>query len=63
MVILKLPHMLKASDIKEYLNISQATAYELMRRKDFPVIVLGKSKRVKREDFLEWLEKQKQVTP
>uniref|UniRef100_UPI000C28F59E helix-turn-helix transcriptional regulator n=1 Tax=Bacillus cereus TaxID=1396 RepID=UPI000C28F59E len=48
-----------AEDIQEFLNISRSAAYALMKREDFPIIVIGKSKRVKAEDFLKWVEAQK----
>lgn len=57
--IKQLPFALKADDIQEFLNISRSAAYALMKREDFPLIVIGKSKRVKAEDFLKWVEAQK----
>ncbi|NIA60428.1 helix-turn-helix domain-containing protein [Bacillus pacificus] len=57
--IKQLPFALKAEDIQEFLSISRSAAYALMKREDFPVIVIGKSKRVKAEDFLKWVEAQK----
>ncbi|HDR4366593.1 TPA: helix-turn-helix domain-containing protein [Bacillus cereus] len=57
--IKQLPFALKAEDIQEVLNISRSAAYALMKKEDFPVIVIGKSKRVKAEDFLKWVEAQK----
>ncbi|ONG91861.1 DNA-binding protein [Bacillus cereus] len=57
--IKQLPFALKVEDIQEFLNISRSAAYALMKREDFPVIVIGKSKRVKAEDFLKWVEAQK----
>ncbi|MDP7979108.1 helix-turn-helix domain-containing protein [Bacillus multifaciens] len=59
--IKELPFALKASDISEVLNISRSAAYALMKRKDFPTISIGKSKRVKSSDFLNWLENQKEA--
>ncbi|PED84337.1 DNA-binding protein [Bacillus pseudomycoides] len=58
----ELPFALKADDVKEFLNISRSSAYALMNRKDFPTITIGKSKRVKAEDFLKWVEQQKEVS-
>ncbi|PGH85791.1 DNA-binding protein [Bacillus thuringiensis] len=57
--ISQLPFSLKAADIQKLLNISRSSAYALMKRDDFPTIIIGKSKRVKAEDFLKWLEAQK----
>ncbi len=50
-----------AKDLQRILKISQGAAYELMQRKDFPVIKLGRCKRVKASDLETWLEKQKVV--
>jgi excisionase family DNA binding protein len=57
--VIDLPNVLKASDISKFLNISSRFAYEIMERSDFPIIRIGRSKRVMREDFLKWLEQQK----
>ncbi|PED96020.1 helix-turn-helix domain-containing protein [Bacillus toyonensis] len=57
--IKQLPFSMKAEDVQEFLNISRSSAYALMKRKDFPTIVIGKSKRVKAEDFLKWVEAQR----
>ncbi len=47
---------LTVKDIKLYLNISQSKAYELVHRKDFPVIRFGSCTRIPRELFLRWVE-------
>jgi excisionase family DNA binding protein len=46
-------------DVKNYLRISKNTAYEIMRREDFPKFMVGRQMRVKKDDFQAWLEKQK----
>lgn len=56
----QLPFSLTATDVQEFLNISRSAAYALMKRKDFPTITIGKSKRVKADDFLKWVEAQKE---
>lgn len=43
------------AEVKEYLNISQAAAYELTHRSDFPVCRFGGTIRVPRRAFLEWV--------
>ncbi|PES08130.1 helix-turn-helix domain-containing protein [Bacillus cereus] len=58
----QLPFALKAEDVQKFLNISRSSAYALMKRNDFPTITIGKSKRVKAEDFLKWFETQKEGT-
>lgn len=54
-----LPEVLKAKDVSNFLNISIRYAYEIMEHKDFPTIRIGRSKRVMKQDFLNWLEEQK----
>ena len=48
---------LTVKDIQAYLNISQGKAYQLVHRKDFPVIRFGSCTRIPREMFLAWVEK------
>lgn len=47
---------LTVADVQCWLNISQASAYELTRRKDFPVCRFGRCIRVPREAFLAWVD-------
>ncbi|OIK13556.1 DNA-binding protein [Bacillus sp. MUM 116] len=56
-----LPPILTAQDIQKYLSISKSKAYDLFRQKGFPTIVIGGSKRVNKDDFLNWLDKQKVI--
>ncbi|MFJ7738785.1 helix-turn-helix domain-containing protein [Lysinibacillus sp. NPDC097287] len=51
------PLVLTAIEISQILKISKPTAYELMNRKDFPLIRIGRSKRVLRSEFFSWLSK------
>ena len=52
---------LTVAEVKTYLNISQAKAYELTHRKDFPVCRLGGSIRVPREPFLLWVDRHTRI--
>lgn len=54
-----LPEVLKAKDVSAFLNISLRYAYEIMEHRDFPTIRIGKTKRVMKQDFLNWIEQQK----
>ncbi len=47
---------LTVADVRAYLNVSQAKAYELTHRKDFPVCRLGGCIRVPRDAFLLWVD-------
>lgn len=49
------PIILTANDISKILKISKPTAYVLMDREDFPVIRIGRCKRVLRDNFFKWL--------
>ncbi|MED3575785.1 helix-turn-helix domain-containing protein [Cytobacillus praedii] len=57
----ELPSVLKAKDISQFLNVSIRFAYEIMEHTDFPTIRIGRSKRVMKQDFLNWIDKQKKV--
>ena len=54
----QLPCMLNANDVKEYLGISRAEAYEQMHSEGFPLIRIGKRMLAPRDKFLEWVEDQ-----
>lgn len=51
------PIVLTATDISKILKISKPSAYELMERSDFPLIRIGRCKRVLRDEFFLWLSK------
>jgi len=52
------PMILQAQHIQEILGVSKPTAYELMEQQDFPLIRIGRLKRVRKEDFFQWLSGQ-----
>lgn len=52
------PMVLTAVHLSEILMVSKPTAYELMEQKSFPLIKLGRSKRVLRDEFFNWLTQQ-----
>lgn len=54
----QLPLTLNAADIAKVLGISRSGAYNLLHRKDFPTILIGKRLLVSRDKFLEWMEQQ-----
>jgi predicted DNA-binding transcriptional regulator AlpA len=49
--------ILKASDVAEILSISKRVAYEIMDHEGFPLIRIGRCKRVSRDAFFKWLER------
>ena len=48
---------LTVKEVKEYLNVSSATAYELTHRSDFPTCRFGGSIRIPCDAFLAWVAK------
>lgn len=49
------PLVLTAKDISQILKISKPTAYEVMNQTDFPLLKIGRCKRVLRIEFFNWL--------
>jgi excisionase family DNA binding protein len=56
------PLILTVKDIQEILGIGKRVAYELMERTDFPMVRIGRLKRVNRDAFFEWIEQQGKVS-
>jgi hypothetical protein len=58
-----LPDILKAQDVADFLGISRRRVYELLQMSEkvggIKCISIGASKRVEKNDFLQWLENQK----
>lgn len=53
-----LPLILSVNHIAEILQVSKRVAHEIMNDKDFPLLRIRRCKRVSRDKFFEWLEKQ-----
>ena len=52
-------HMvLSANDLIHILGLSRTNIYYLLRAQNFPTITIGKRKMVRKDKFMEWLEKQ-----
>ena len=49
------PFLLNASEIAKRLGTSKAYAYQIMRRKEIPVVRLGRSVRVRPKDLEEFI--------
>lgn len=49
--------MLSVREIAKVLGISKTSAYELVRRKGFPVLKIGSRLVVPKEKFREWVAK------
>lgn len=52
------PLILTADHISEIMGVSKRIAYEFMEYKGFPLIRVGRLKRVNRDAFFNWLETQ-----
>ncbi len=52
-----LPDIMTAQEVARYMRVSRATGYNVMNRKDFPVMRVGEKRvLVRRDDFLHWLD-------
>jgi excisionase family DNA binding protein len=52
------PMILTVKEVMEILRIGKRIAYELMDRPGFPTIRIGKLKRVNRDMFFDWIQKE-----
>lgn len=50
------PLILKAEHVAEILGISKRKAYEVMDYTNFPLVRIGRSKRVGRDAFFQWID-------
>ena len=53
----QLPFMLNAKDLVRILQISRSEAYAYMHSKGFPTTTLGTRMLVRKDKFIEWLDK------
>jgi excisionase family DNA binding protein len=54
-------NLLTINDLCNLLHISRSKAYSLSNSKDFPIIKIGKNKRVFEEDLIQWLKNHKKM--
>ena len=52
----ELPEVMEVKDIQQFLKISRNTAYDLIKRKEFPTLKIGRLLRIRKESFLEWYD-------
>ena len=52
----ELPEVMEVKDIQQFLKISRNTAYDLIKRKEFPTLKIGRLLRIRRNSFLEWFD-------
>ena len=54
----QLPAVLQAKDVRQFLGLSRAATYNLMRSEGFPLLKLGKRRMVvPKAAFLKWIDK------
>ena len=51
------PILLTVKEVAEIIGCSERVAYEVMEEKGFPLIRIRSYKRVNRDDFFEWMNK------
>ena len=52
----ELPEVMEVKDIQQFLKISRNTAYDLIKRKEFPTLKIGRLLRIRKGLFLEWFD-------
>ena len=52
----EVPEVMEVKDIQQFLKISRNTAYDLIKRKEFPTLKIGRLLRIRKESFLEWFD-------
>lgn len=53
----ELPIVLNMNDLKDFLGISRAGAYNLLHRADFPTLHINSRLMVTKDNLLAWMEK------
>jgi excisionase family DNA binding protein len=54
----ELPDVLGPIDIARFLGIHQQAAYDIVHRKGFPVLKIGRKYLIRKESFFKWLDTQ-----
>ena len=52
----ELPEVMEVKDVQQFLKVSRNTAYDLIKRKEFPTLKIGRLLRIRKESFLEWFD-------
>ena len=53
-----LPKLISVKELKEYLHCNDNTAYELVKRRDFPSFRINSRYYINIDKFIEWMEKE-----
>ena len=54
----KYPEVLKVEHIAEIMGVGKIKAYDIMEMEGFPLVRVGRLKRVPRDRFFQWLDEQ-----
>lgn len=54
-----LPELMSVKELREYLGCSNAKAYELVKSKGFPSFRIGNAYKIRKCDFVHWVNNQK----
>jgi predicted DNA-binding transcriptional regulator AlpA len=52
------PITLTAKHVSQILGISLRVAYDIMEGEDFPLVRIGRHKKVHKDKFFEWMDRQ-----
>ncbi len=55
------PEVMTVDQMKEYLQISRPTAYELIHQKKFPTFRIGNAVRIPKKILDQWIEEQTNI--
>ena len=55
--VMRISTLLRAKEVAEILKVSRAMAYTLMQRGEIPTVRIGKARRVRPEDLIEYINK------
>lgn len=52
----ELPEVMTIKELQQFLKIGKNSAYDLVNRKEFKVLRVGKSIRINKAEFLRWFD-------
>ena len=52
----ELPEVMTIKELQQFLKIGRNSAYDLVNRKEFKVLRVGKSIRINKAEFLRWFD-------
>ena len=58
--VTELPLLLTVKNLTDDIGLSRSMSYRLMHREDVPVVVIGTRRYVQRDEFLAWLNRQRE---